>query len=69
MYKNLYWTRIIDPDQFESDEEKKWPMSYDIALEIQKLDDVDENDQLEWIPLWDPHAFTNDHPKPKTVAG
>lgn len=42
-------------------------MSYDIVLEIQKMSDIDENDQPEWVPLWDPNAFADEHPKPKTV--
>ena len=66
-FKNLYWTRIINPDNFENEDEKKWLMSYDIVLEIQKMSDIDENDQPEWVPLWDPNAFADEHPKPKTV--
>jgi len=31
------------------------------------LDDIDENDLPEWTPLWDPTAFTDEHPKPKIV--
>ena len=29
--------------------------------------DIDENDLPEWIPLWDPMEFTDEHPKPKPV--
>jgi len=34
-YKNLYWTRIISADHFNTDDDKKWKMGYDIANEIQ----------------------------------
>ncbi len=33
-YKNLYWTRVISVDSFDSDDDKKWHMSFDIANEI-----------------------------------
>ena len=29
--------------------------------------DINENDLPEWIPLWDPTDFTDEHPKPKTI--
>jgi hypothetical protein len=54
-------------DNFDLEDEKKWQMGYDIANEIQQLMDIDENVLPEWIPLWDPMEFTDEHPKPKPV--
>ena len=54
-------------DYFDLEDEKKWQMGYDIANEIQQLMDIDENVLPEWIPLWDPMEFTDEHPKPKPV--
>ena len=65
-FKNLYWTRVLSPDNFDIDEEKKWQMSFDLANELQQLNDINENDLPEWTPLWDPNFFTEDHPVLKT---
>ena len=36
-YKNIYWTRLMCIENYEQDQERKWPLGPDIAEECQAV--------------------------------
>ena len=36
-YKNLYWTRLMCIENYEQDQERKWPLGPDIVEECQAI--------------------------------
>ena len=48
-------------DNYEAEQERKWPMGPDIVEECQAVAELPSVDPDAWVPLFEPHDFTNAH--------
>ena len=60
-FKNLYWTRIIEVDQFESGLDRKFNLGPDLIEECRAITGLDSVDPDNWKPLFNPSQFNADH--------
>ena len=60
-HKNLYWTRLMIIDNYETDHDRKWPLGPDLVEECQAVVDLPLGDEFGKDPLFDPYAFNEEH--------
>ena len=65
-YNNLYWTRLIPVEDFHEGEDHKIPLGPDIVEECQAVQNMEEVNDDEWAPLYEPNDFNEVH-KPLQV--
>ena len=53
-YKNAYWTRVVDIQDFEAGRDLKIPMGPDLVEEYSAVADLPPADSEEWRPLFEP---------------
>ena len=53
-------------ENYEQDQERKWPLGPDIVEECQAVANLEEGDPDQWAPLFDPQAF-NEANQPLTL--
>ena len=56
-YKNTYWSRLMVLDNYETGEQRKWPLGKDIVEEIKYVAELPEVEPLDLVPLFDPLKF------------
>ena len=56
-YKNAYWTRVVDIQDFEAGRDLKIPMGPDLVEECSAVADLPPADSEEWRPLFEPTRF------------
>ena len=60
-YKNLYWSRLMSIDEYETGLARKWPLGKDIIEELHDVAELAEVDLANWTPLFDPEKFNEVH--------
>ena len=60
-YKNLYWTRLMQVEDYEAGMDRKLPMGPDIVEACQSVADMDSDEDAEWSPLFEPTDFNKEH--------
>ena len=56
-YKNAYWTRVLDLQQFEAGQDRKLPMGPDLVEECSDVADLPQVEPGNWKPLFEPLRF------------
>ena len=60
-YKNLFWTRLMTIQDYESGISRKYKLGPDIIEECQAVASLSEADQQGWSPLFEPVEFNDEH--------
>ena len=48
-------------DNFQEEEERRWPLGPDVADECEAVASLPEVDPSEWVPLFEPTSFSSDN--------
>ena len=60
-YRNLYWTRLMNIQDYEVDQDRKYPLGPDIVEECRAVAEAPQVNLDEWSPLFDPEDFNKEH--------
>ena len=60
-YRLLHWTRLLRIENYEADQERKWPIGPDVFEECQAVAELPEVNEGDWVPLFEPHGFNEEH--------
>ena len=60
-YRHIYWTRLIEVQDYQVDQDRKWPLGDDIIEECQAIEQLDTLPEDQWMPLFEPAQFNEQH--------
>ena len=60
-YRLLYWTKLMRVEDYQENEERKWPLGPDIVEECQAVANLPDAGIEGWVPVFEPTDFNTEH--------
>ena len=60
-YKNLFWTRLMQMENYECDQIRKFALAPDLIEECQAVADLNHVNIDGWEPIFEPTDFNEQH--------